>query len=111
MVVHLELNDQEITLIGFALRARQMVKGFEGVMHHLRKNKIAFVMLSEDISADSKRKVENLARSKQVPVIMLQRGLAWRQRLGIDQFKVLALQRGEISRQFLKKLKTRSQWQ
>ncbi|NOX38526.1 MAG: hypothetical protein GXO78_13425 [Calditrichaeota bacterium] len=100
----IRLNEKLVGLMGLALRARLVELGFEAVKRNIEKNKIAFVLLSEEISADSAKRIRWIAERHRVPVFAMQDDLPWRTWLGIDRFKIIGMRRGEMARGFLKHL-------
>ncbi len=101
----IRLDEKLIGMMGLAIRARSVELGFEAVKRNLLKNKIAFVLLSEEISADSAKKIRYLAERRRVPVFELEQDPPWRRRLGIEPFKIMGMRRGEMAKGFLKHLK------
>ncbi len=99
------LTERQISLIGFAVKSRQAEFGFEAVKRQLLAGKIAFVLLSEAIAADSAKKIRAIAERQRVPVYALQNDTPWRTQLGIERFKIIALHRGPLAKGFFKNLK------
>ncbi len=101
----IELTERQISLIGFAIKSRHAEFGFEAVKRDLLANKTAFVLLSEAIAADSGKKIEMIAKRQRVPVYHLKNDTPWRQQLGIDRYKIIALRRGPLAKGFFKNVK------
>lgn len=57
------MNPKVATMIGFAKRSGNLANGFTAVSIHLKKRKAKLVIVSEDISEDSKRKIVNLCKA------------------------------------------------
>ena len=51
------ISDQTVALIGFALKSRQVVKGYEAVRRALQRNKLALVLVSSKISKNGFKEV------------------------------------------------------
>ncbi len=99
------LTERQISLIGFAIKSRRAEFGFEAVKRQLLAGKIALVLLSEDIAADSAKKIEMMATRQRVPVYRMQNDTSWRAQLGIERFKIIALHRGPLAKGFFKNVK------
>jgi len=61
------MNPKVATMIGFAKRSGNLANGFTAVSINMKKRKARLVMLSEDMSADSRRKITNLCQSTNTP--------------------------------------------
>lgn len=61
------MNPRVATMIGFAKRSGNLANGFTAVTIHLKKRKARLVMMSEDLSDDSRRKITNLCRTTNTP--------------------------------------------
>jgi ribosomal protein L7Ae-like RNA K-turn-binding protein len=62
------MNPRVATMIGFAKRSGNLANGFTAVTINIKKRKAKLVMLSEDLSADSRRKITNLCQSTNTPI-------------------------------------------
>lgn len=61
------MNPKVATMIGFAKRSGNLANGFTAVSINMKKRKARLVMLAEDMSADSRRKITNLCQSTNTP--------------------------------------------
>ncbi|MFB1081070.1 YlxQ family RNA-binding protein [Jeotgalibacillus sp. JSM ZJ347] len=60
-----------MSLLGLATRAGKVISGEELVVKEIRNSKAKLVLLSEDASANTKKKVTDKASYYQVPVRMI----------------------------------------
>jgi ribosomal protein L7Ae-like RNA K-turn-binding protein len=94
-----------ISLVGFALRARQVVLGFEAVRRAATHGKLAGVMVSADISSHTLEKVVRAMARLHVPVFQTDPAINWGVRWGIDAHKILGFQKSELGRTIINKFK------
>ena len=54
-----DIDHQKVSLIGFAIKANQYVKGFEAVRRLVEKDKIAVVLVNSQISPNTLAKLRH----------------------------------------------------
>ncbi|WP_026689861.1 YlxQ family RNA-binding protein [Alteribacter aurantiacus] len=64
------MNDKALNLLGLAYRARMIVTGEEIVLQSMRKNRLHLVILSEDASDNTKKKITDKASHYGVPLLI-----------------------------------------
>lgn len=94
-----------ISLVGFALRARQVALGFEAVRRAANHGKLAGVMVTADISSHTLEKVVRAMAHLHIPVFQTDPSVNWEVHWGIDTHKILGLRKSELGRTIIKKFK------
>ncbi len=59
-----------LALVGLGMHGGMVVVGVDGTRALLQRDKCYVVMFAQDLSVRARMKVENLARAKQVPVVV-----------------------------------------
>ncbi len=54
--------------LGFAAKSRQLVSGYHTCFHSIKQNKLKLLILSEDISENTAKKLTKLAQEKKIPL-------------------------------------------
>ena len=85
-----------ITLIGFALKAGNVVKGWHALVSALQKNSVSLIILNSQISENSQKKIMNEIRGKKIPVIKTTSNVHWDKIWGIRAQKMLGILKGEL---------------
>ena len=94
------------TLIGFAIKARQCVRGFEAVRRAVEKNKVAIVLVNNQISQNSLRKVSHFLLRQNVPVIQTSGKTNWDDLWGVRGQKIIGIKKGNIGNTIIQKFKS-----
>ncbi len=90
-------DSQFIGLVGFALRTKKAVKGFESVSRGVVKNEIRLVVVSDKISSGTLGKINHLLNKKNILLISLPSTVDWDALWGLGSYKVLGFLQGDIS--------------
>lgn len=65
------MNPKLLSFLGLAMRAGQLVTGEEQVITSMRKKQVKLVILAQDASPNTAKKVTDKAKTYQVPVLTL----------------------------------------
>lgn len=65
------LNNKIYNLLGLAMRARQLVTGEELVLADIKKGKCKLVIIAEDASASTTKKIEDKCKSYHIELVKL----------------------------------------
>lgn len=95
------MKDRFLSLLGLSYRAGKAVLGFDPTQAALSKNKVEMIIITHDISAHTREKIERLARQKKVPIIEAPDRRKLSKALGRDNLAVL----GITGKEFAKALK------
>jgi ribosomal protein L7Ae-like RNA K-turn-binding protein len=101
----LVLDDAIGTLIGFGLKSRQIVTGFEGVRRALVRNTIAMLLIDSEISEHTKEKIMQLAKQQNIPLYLALPDKSGRRLFDIAGYKVLGLKHSGLVQGLKSKLK------
>jgi len=105
MVKTIKLDDHTISLIGFAIKAGSIVKGFQALLNALKANSVAVILLDFQISENSLKKVQNKVRYNKIPIFKTQSNINWDIIWGIKNQKIMGILNGELGRNISKKFK------
>jgi ribosomal protein L7Ae-like RNA K-turn-binding protein len=98
--------DQKMTsLIGFTLKAGKFVIGLEAIRKELNKQQISFILVNDEISENTEKKLSKLTRSINVPVLKTSSGTNWKEKWGMENAKILGILKGDLGSNILKILK------
>lgn len=62
------MNKQFLSLLGLAARARKLITGEELVIKEVRRHAVRFVIVAEDASEGTKKKIVNKCNYYKVPI-------------------------------------------
>jgi ribosomal protein L7Ae-like RNA K-turn-binding protein len=96
MIKPVELDNSTITLIGFALKAGNVVKGWHALVSALQKDSVSLIILNSQISENSQKKVMNVIKGKKIPVIKTASTVHWEKIWGIGAQKILGILKGDL---------------
>jgi ribosomal protein L7Ae-like RNA K-turn-binding protein len=96
------MKNQWMSLLGLANRARKIISGEELAVKEIRGGRAKLVLLSEDASANTKKKITDKCNSYHVPIKMVEDRYKLGQAIGKDARVVVAL----LDDGFAKKLLT-----
>jgi ribosomal protein L7Ae-like RNA K-turn-binding protein len=98
MVQSVNIDSKTTALISFALKAGQVVKGFESVQKSIRNNSIAIILLDAGISRNTLNKMENSLKNSDIPVIKTMPNVDWKKLWGIEFHKILGILKGDFGK-------------
>ncbi|GAB4371202.1 MAG: hypothetical protein Kow0042_13810 [Calditrichia bacterium] len=90
------IDPKTATLIGFALKANQTVRGFEAVRRSIHKGKLAVILVPHEISAYSLRKLQKLAKASKLMLVQTVAGTDWQKLWGLSNNKILGILKGDL---------------
>lgn len=96
------MNDQWMSLLGLANRARKIISGEELTVKEIRSGKAKLVLLSKDASSNTHKKITDKCNSYHVPYKLVEDRYKLGQAIGKDARVVVAL----LDNGFAKKLLT-----
>jgi ribosomal protein L7Ae-like RNA K-turn-binding protein len=105
MIRTIKLDDHSIALIGFAIKAGSIVKGFQALVRAIQANSIAVIILNSQISDNSLRKIKNKTRHKKIPMFKTESNVNWDILWGIRTHNILGILTGELGRNISEKFK------
>jgi ribosomal protein L7Ae-like RNA K-turn-binding protein len=96
-----QLKQHCFPLIGFAIKSRNAVLGFEAVRRGVKKNKIDLVLLNSNISEYTFKKLSSLLKRKKIPYFQTSANIDWQKLWGFSSIKILGIRKGNISQKIL----------
>ncbi len=102
---HINLNKKIITLIGFAIKARQIVIGFEAVKKSIDKKKLTLLLVNNKISRNTYNKIRNTLDNSDIPLIITDAHINWEKCWGIRRHKLMGILNGMIGNNIMQQLK------
>ena len=97
----IQVSDKSVSLIGFALKSKQLVNGYEAVCKSVIKNKIEFVLVKSDISDRSLRKLTSFLQQYQISVYKTLPQTDWHKLWGMERWKIIGFHKGKLGRTIL----------
>ena len=91
-----------ITMIGFALKSGQIVRGYDAVVQSAARDKLSLIMLESGISANTIQKLTNALRRIKIPVVKTGPGIEWKMLWGIETSRIMGILKGDLGRNILK---------
>ena len=104
------LNQNLISMLGFAQKARVIEKGFQAAKRGIIRGKVAFLLLDKSIGENSLKKTMSMARLHKIPVLIINEGPNQQTLFNIAGYKILGVHKGELAAGFIQKLKQEYQW-
>ncbi|PLT31587.1 YlxQ family RNA-binding protein [Peribacillus deserti] len=95
-------NDQWMSLLGLAARARKMISGEELVVKEIRNGKAKLVILAQDASHNTEKKITDKCKFYKVPLFKVEDRYLLGQAIGKDARVTVAV----LDEGFAKKLQT-----
>ncbi len=92
-------------LIGFVIRSKQYVSGYEAVRQSTNKNKIDLILLNNDVSENTIKKVSNTTKHKNIYMVKTSQNTNWKQLWGFNHHKILGIIKGNLSSKIIENIK------
>ena len=54
--------------LGFAAKSRNLVSGYQSCLHAIKHNKLKLLILSEDLSENTVKKISKLSKESEIPL-------------------------------------------
>jgi len=105
MIQNVALDQKLISLVGFALKSGKYVTGYEAIRNELIRNRVSLILINNQISENTQKKVIYLSRKTNVPVFKTASDIIWKESWGIENKKILGILKGEIGSNILQILK------
>lgn len=96
-----QLKQQIFPLIGFAIKSRNAVFGFEAVRRGVKKNRIDLVLLNSNLSEYTAKKLSSLLNHKKIPYFQTSANIDWQKVWGFNSIKILGIRKSNISQKIL----------
>jgi len=100
----INFNENLISLLSFAYKARQLELGMEAVRRSLSRNKIGLILLSVTVGKDSLKKIKILIKEYKVPVFLFDENQLWAKLVPLQGYKIIGVHRGGFVKGFLQKI-------
>jgi ribosomal protein L7Ae-like RNA K-turn-binding protein len=97
------LDKKTEAIIGFAIKSRQVAKGYEAVRRAIDKKKLSVIIIDNNLSSKTYNKLNNKIRNANIPLIRTSDQMDWKKIWGIDSKKILGILKGEIGNKLLHK--------
>jgi ribosomal protein L7Ae-like RNA K-turn-binding protein len=94
-------ENQWVSLLGLANRARKIISGEELSLKEIRSGKAKLVLLSKDASANTVKKITDKCRSYDVPFRMIENREVLGHAIGKDARVVVAILDGGFAKKML----------
>lgn len=105
MIEKVTPGQKMISLIGFALKSGKFVIGLEAIRKELNKERVSFILVNNEISENTEKKLYKLTQNRNVPVLKTSSSTSWREKWGIENTKILGILKGDLGSNILKILK------
>lgn len=105
-MIHIrEMDPSTAALVGFALKAHQMVRGFESVTRAMSKDQLAGILVNDQLSHNTLDRIEKYQKRNHLDIIKTGTATDWVRLWGIDSHKILGIMKGDLGRQIIKNFK------
>lgn len=91
---------QAAGFLGLCMRAGRIVSGQEAAVDLARAQKAAIILVDEEVSANTMKRVTDTCRTHNVPAYLMEAGLIGRS-IGRDSAMVIALRRDSMAEKLL----------
>ncbi len=102
----LSIDAQTAALIGFALKARQAVKGFEAVRRSVEKNTVMMVIVDSQLSEKTLKRLQHATWENGVLLVRSEQTKNWEELWGIRDHKILGILSGNLGVAIVRKFKS-----
>ncbi|MBN2364810.1 MAG: hypothetical protein EH225_01500 [Calditrichaeota bacterium] len=100
--VNLDIKTE--TLVGFALKAGQVVRGFDAVRHAAERNSLSLILIKEEISENSEQKLKRTLKNMNIPICKIKKNRDWKLTWGIETHKILGILKGNLGSSIVKNI-------
>jgi ribosomal protein L7Ae-like RNA K-turn-binding protein len=105
VIQNLTLDKKTVTLVGFAIKSGQAAFGFETIRRLYEKDKLVFIMINNQISDNSYKKICNLSKRKPILIVKTEEKINWQKTWGIEKQKILGIINSTLGRSIIKNLR------
>jgi len=93
-----------LSLLGISYRGRKLISGQENVLRGCDSGKVFLVILAEDSSENTRKKIERLCSRKNIPFFSWCHSAKLGKAIGKDQRKVIGITDNGIAKEIIKHL-------
>ncbi|GAB4335876.1 MAG: hypothetical protein Kow0037_16420 [Calditrichia bacterium] len=98
------LPQQSIGLIGFAIKSRQAVFGFEAVRRAAAQQKLALVLVNHSISENTLKKLNSFLKDQKIHIFRVAPSTDWNKEWGLEDRKIMGIMKGNLGKSILDKI-------
>ncbi len=102
------MNDSLRALLGFARKSNNIELGFEAVRRGILKGKIGLILVDEELSKNSFKKIVSLGRKNDIQIFLVNTQEEKTVKLDMPNYKILGLHHGGLLKGFIEKLNQES---
>ncbi len=103
-IPRIHLDSDIIALIGFALKAGQVIRGFDAVCRMAEQKSLSVILLNAGISGNTEKKLIKILKSRAVPIFKTDENVNWEKRWGLDAQKVFGVLKGNLGSSVVNKI-------
>jgi predicted RNA-binding protein YlxR (DUF448 family) len=92
------------TLIGFANRSRNLIKGITGIVEGVEKKKIKLLILDPETKATTRKRIESIGRKQNIPLIVYSGERSLSDILGKANCRCIGITDDQFARSILKQM-------
>jgi predicted RNA-binding protein YlxR (DUF448 family) len=92
------------TLIGFANRSRNLIKGMTGIIEGIEKRKIKLLILDPETKSTTKKRIESIGRKQRIPLIVYSGKKPLSDVLGKPNCRCVGITDNQFARSILKQI-------
>lgn len=104
-IPNVDVGAKTSALLGFAIRSRQVVLGFEAVRRAAVHGKLAGVLAENGLSPHTLEKLRKLLKNRNVPLFVMSDPQQWNPLKGAGNHKIIGLLNRELGRTIIDKIK------
>lgn len=101
----MNINNKISTLIGFAIKSRQVICGFEAVTKAIERKKIILILVKDQTSTVTYNKLKKQLKGQDIPIINTSSQVNWETRWGISRHHILGILNGIIGNNIIQQFK------
>ncbi|MFZ0390324.1 MAG: hypothetical protein WAN36_07665 [Calditrichia bacterium] len=100
-----EVDRNTASLIGFALKSRQAVKGFEGVSRAAASGDLDIILFRPELSENTRKKIMQATSGLKVLLVETRTNSDWKELWGIPQ-RIMGIRKGELGKSITRNFKS-----
>lgn len=101
----MNINNKISTLIGFAIKSRQAICGFEAVTKAIERKKIILILVKDQTSTATHNKLKKQLKGQEIPIIITSSQVNWETQWGISRHHILGIFNGIIGNNIIQYFK------
>lgn len=95
-------DKRTITMIGFALKSGQIIRGYEAVLQSAARESLSLILVETGISVNTVQKMNNALKYIKIPVFKTGPGIDWKILWGIETSRIMGILKGDLGRNIIK---------